>query len=276
MKKACVIGWPIKHSRSPLIHNYWLQQHDIEGVYERCEVAPEDLNAFLASLSDHGYAGCNVTVPHKEKVFEAVRVDDEFTRRLGAVNTVYYKNGELHGSNTDGIGFLQNLKDRNPHWQPASGPAVVLGAGGAARAVVAGLLAQGVPEVRITNRTLARAEALAELLGDNATPVAWEAREDCLEDCALLVNTTTLGMTGSPPLEVALGRLPLTATVYDIVYAPLETDLLSRARQRGNPAVDGLGMLLHQAVPGFALWFGVTPQVTDDLRALIVKDLEAT
>lgn len=275
MKKACVIGWPIKHSRSPLIHTYWLRRHGIEGAYEKCAVAPEELSAFLASLGDRGFAGCNVTVPHKEKVFEAVRVDDDFTLGLGAVNTVYYKDDELHGTNTDGFGFLQNLKDRNPHWQPSTGPAVVLGAGGAARAVVAGLLAEGVPEVRIANRTGARAETLAALMGDNAKPVAWDAREDCLEECSLLVNTTTLGMTGSAPLDLALDRLPETATVYDIVYAPLITELLKRARARGNPTVDGLGMLLHQAVPGFALWFGVTPRVTNDLRALIVRDLEA-
>jgi len=275
VKKVCVIGWPIKHSRSPLIHNYWLKLHRIEGSYERCAVTPDELSRFLASLADRGYVGCNVTVPHKEKVFEAVRVDDPFTRSLGAVNTVYYKDGELHGTNTDGIGFLQNLKSRSPLWRASSGPATILGAGGAARAVVATLLAEGVEEIRICNRTLERAETLVTMFGDRVRAIAWDRRTECLGECGVLVNTTTLGMTGAPPLDLALEQLPETATVYDIVYAPLMTDLLKRALTRSNPTVDGLGMLLHQAVPGFAQWFGVTPVVSDDLRALIVNDLEA-
>ena len=275
MKKACVIGWPIEHSRSPLIHNHWLDRYGIEGTYEKCAVAPEELERFLRAMPETGWAGCNVTVPHKEKVFGLVETDDPFTRRLGAVNTVYVRDGRLHGTNTDGIGFVRNLQVRAPRWQAAGGPAVVLGAGGAARAVVAALIDAGVPEVRIVNRTEERAKALAGMFGAAASARDWMQRADLLSDCTLLVNTTTLGMTGAPPLDLELARLAPDAVVYDIVYAPLETDLLSRARARGNPVVDGLGMLLHQAAPGFALWFGVEPEVTDELRALIVADLEA-
>ena len=275
MKKACVIGWPIEHSRSPLIHNHWLDRYGIEGAYEKCAVAPEELKQFLRTMPETGWAGCNVTVPHKEKVFGLVEIDDPFTRRLGAVNTVYVRDGRLHGTNTDGIGFVRNLQVRAPQWQAAGGPAVVLGAGGAARAVVAALIDAGVPEVRIVNRTEERARTLAGMFGAAASAHDWMQRADLLSDCTLLVNTTTLGMTGAPPLDLELARLAPDAVVYDIVYAPLETDLLSRARARGNPVVDGLGMLLHQAAPGFALWFGIEPEVTDELRALIVADLEA-
>ena len=274
MKKACVIGWPIKHSRSPLIHNHWLMRHGIEGVYEKVAVEPDELDRFLRAMPDAGWLGCNVTVPHKEKVFELVRSDDPFTQRLGAVNTVYIRGGQLHGTNTDGIGFMRNLQAAAPQWQPASGPVVVLGAGGAARAVVAALIDAGVPEVRIVNRTRDRAAALAELLGNGAKARDWTMRGDLLADCTLLVNTTTLGMAGAPPLDLELDRLAPEAVVYDIVYVPLETDLLARARARGNPTVDGLGMLLHQAAPAFALWFGFEPEVTDELRDLIVADLE--
>ena len=274
MKKACVIGWPIKHSRSPLIHNHWLDRYGIEGFYKKQAVAPEDLARFLTTMSEDGWLGCNVTVPHKESVFELVPSDDPFTRRLGAVNTVYLRDGMLHGTNTDGIGFIRNLQIGQPGWQASGGPAVVLGAGGAARAVVAALIDAGVPEVRIANRTGDRARALAEQFGAGAEAHDWANRADLLADCALLVNTTTLGMTGAPQLDLALDRLASDAVVYDIVYAPLETDLLARARERGNPVVDGLGMLLHQAAPAFALWFGVEPEVTEELRALIVADLE--
>lgn len=274
-KRACVIGWPIRHSRSPLIHNFWLRKYGIDGEYVRREVEPAALERFLGSMAEEGFTGCNVTLPHKEAVFRAVQVTDPFTRRLGAVNTVYFDDGSPCGLNTDGAGFLDNLKSASPDWRPQAGPAMVLGAGGAARAVITMLMADGVPEVRIANRTPERAQALAKLLRPNVSPVAWEEREQGLADCALLVNTTSLGMTGAPPLRLSLDCLPHSATVNDIVYAPLETDLLARARRRGNAVVDGLGMLLHQAVPGFALWFGVRPEVTPDLRALVVADLEA-
>ena len=276
MKKACVIGWPIKHSRSPLIHNHWLLRYGIEGLYEKVAVAPDELDRFLSTMSEAGWLGCNVTVPHKEKVFELVRADDPFTRRLGAVNTVYLRDGALHGTNTDGIGFIRNLQAGAPHWRAGSGPAVVLGAGGAARAVVAALIDAGVPTVRIVNRTRERATVLADLLGDGVEAHDWAQRGELLADCALLVNTTTLGMAGAPPLDLELDLLAADAVVNDIVYVPLETDLLTRARARGNQTVDGLGMLLHQAAPAFALWFGVEPDVTAELRDLIVADLEAS
>lgn len=275
MKNACVIGWPIKHSRSPLIHGFWLKKYGIEGTYTRQAVAPEDLNGFLDTMVSRGYCGCNVTVPHKEAVFARVEIADDLTGHLRAVNTVYAEDGRLMGTNTDGIGFLDNLKSGNPDWAASSGPAMVLGAGGAARAVVAALLADGAPEVRLANRTRDRADALAAHFGARVQAVSWDAREDRLGECALLVNTTSLGMTGSPPLQISLDRLPQTATVNDIVYAPLMTDLLDRAKRRGNPVVDGLGMLLHQAAPGFKLWFGVQPEVTQELRQLIVRDLES-
>ena len=275
MKKACVIGWPIEHSRSPLIHNYWLSTYGIDGSYEKRAVAPDELEGFLRTMPQSPWIGCNVTVPHKEQVFRLVEVDDPFTRRLGAVNTVYMRDDALHGTNTDGIGFIRNLESCAPQWRPSDGPAIVLGAGGAARAVVAALTDAGVTDVRIANRTHARAEALAEHLGPAASAHPWSSREDILRDAALLVNTTTLGMEGASPLELKLDHLPETAVVYDIVYAPLETDLLARAGARGNPVVDGLGMLLRQAAPGFALWFGVVPQVTAELRALVVADLGA-
>lgn len=273
MKRVCVIGWPIKHSRSPLIHNYWIKQLGIDGHYDRLAVAPEDLETFLSNMADTGLVGCNVTVPHKEAVFDLVHVDDGFTNRLGAVNTVFLKDGVLNGTNTDGIGFLQNLKDGNPNWRAQAGPATVLGAGGAARAVLAMLSDAGAPEIRVVNRTPERAEELAAQFAPHCVPVPWEDRCAALKDCALLVNTTSLGMTGAPSLELDLEQLPVTATVNDIVYAPLKTELLTRAEQRGNPVVDGLGMLLHQAVPGFALWFGKTPKVTSELRDLVVRDL---
>ena len=275
MKRACVIGWPIKHSRSPLIHGHWLKTYGIEGAYIREAVAPEGLGDFLDTLADRGFAGCNVTVPHKEAVFARVEVADSLTSHLQAVNTVYLEDGRLMGTNTDGIGFLNNLKAGSPAWTAGSGPAMVLGAGGAARAVIAALLADGVPEVRLANRTRERADALASHFGERIKVTAWEAREDRLAECALLVNTTSLGMSGMPALEISLDRLPVTASVNDIVYAPLMTDLLDRAAERGNPVVDGLGMLLHQAVPGFRLWFGVQPEVTNELRQLIVSDLDA-
>ena len=275
MKRACVIGWPIKHSRSPLIHNYWLARYGIEGSYERAAVPPQELAIFLKTMTDRGLVGCNVTVPHKEAVYRAVRVEDDFTNRLGAVNTVFFTDGVLCGTNTDGAGFMQNLEAGSPGWRAISGPAIVLGAGGAARAVVASLIDAGVPEIRIANRTAERSRNLADVFAPRARAAPWEQRGEALEDCGLLVNTTSLGMTGAPPLEIDLAALPAAATVNDIVYAPLKTDLLARAEARGNPVVDGLGMLLHQAAPGFALWFGTTPEVTDELRALIVRDLEA-
>ncbi|GAB4229060.1 MAG: shikimate dehydrogenase [Methyloligellaceae bacterium] len=273
--KACVIGWPVEHSRSPLIHGAWLKEYGINGVYTREAVPPEALPDFLASLEERGYAGCNVTVPHKEAVLELVGHADETARAIGAANTLWFEDGALCATNTDAAGFMAHLEASAPGWNAAGRPAAVLGAGGAARAVLKALADAGVSEIRLMNRTRARADALAEQFGPAVRVADWEARAQALEGCGLLVNTTALGMAGNAPLELSLAALPRDAVVYDIVYVPLETALLKQARARGNRCVDGLGMLLHQAVPGFEKWFGVRPQVTPQLRALVAADLEA-
>ena len=274
--KACVIGWPIEHSRSPLIHGFWLQRHGIDGAYEKVAVAPEDLKDFLATLEAKGYCGANVTVPHKEAALALADEADETARAIGAANTLWLENGRLMASNTDAYGFVAHLDDAALGWHDAGHPACVLGAGGATRAVLKGLIDRGVGDIRLTNRTRERAEALAREFGPAITVYDWDDRERALKDCGLLVNTTSLGMTGAPALELDLSGLRDDAIVADIVYAPLETELLAHARERGLKAVDGLGMLLHQAVPGFEKWFGVRPEVSEDLRNRIVADLEKT
>jgi shikimate dehydrogenase len=275
IRKVCVIGWPIAHSRSPLIHNYWIKLHGIEdAVYERLAVRPEDLNETLRSLGDWGFIGANVTVPHKEAVFAALMRHDAISARLKAVNTVVTTAQGLEGRNTDGYGFIANLKDRAKFWRADRGPAVLIGAGGAARAVAAALETDGAPEIRIVNRTRSRAVALAaDLKLKSARIFDWERLDEALAGANLLVNTTTLGMKGERDLDIDLAPLPAAALVTDIVYTPLETGLLKLARARGNPVVDGLGMLLHQAVPGFEAWFGVRPRVTPELRALVLADM---
>ena len=274
MKKACVIGWPIAHSRSPLIHNYWLKQIGIDGIYDRKPVEPSALKSFLERLEGDGYAGCNVTIPHKETVFQLVEPADENTRRLAAVNTVYFRENILLGTNTDGEGFLGNLLATKPRAELKGTKAVILGAGGAATAIIGALVASGVTEIAVANRSRERTEKLRHQFGDIIHPVGWEHREDILSDCNLLVNTTALGMIGQPPLDIDLARLPESAIVYDIVYSPLVTPLLIAARRRGNPVVDGLGMLLHQAVRGFELWFGKRPDVTVELHDLVARDID--
>lgn len=269
------MGWPVDHSLSPRVHGYWLKNYGIEGQYDRLPVSPEDFATRLRSLGADGFVGCNVTVPHKEAALACVDEAHPLAARIGAVNTVVVRDdGSLYGFNTDGFGFLENLIQGHRGFTPARGPAVVLGAGGAARAIVAALLEAGAPEVRLLNRTLERAEALAvDLAGigmGTLTVETWTARADALAGAALLVNTTTLGMRGKPALELDLSDLPGDAVVNDIVYAPLETALLARARARGNPVVDGLGMLLHQARPGFEAWFGLLPEVSEDLRAYVL------
>jgi shikimate dehydrogenase len=273
-RRACVIGWPIEHSRSPLIHGYWLQHHGIAGAYDKQAVTPDDFPQFLRALPSKGYAGANVTVPHKEAAFDLVDRADNAALSVGAVNTIWFEGGRMIGANTDVHGFLANLDSAAPGWDANPQNAAVLGAGGAARAVIKGLLDRGFAAIHLSNRTVARARELAERFGPHITCVEWDARAEMLADCAVLVNTTTLGMSGAPPLDIDLSALPSTATVNDIVYAPLETDLLARARQRGLRAVDGLGMLLHQAAPGFERWFGILPEVTPELRAHILADLQ--
>ena len=269
---AGVLGWPVSHSRSPRLHGFWLERLGIDGAYLPLPVAPENLEQVVRALPRMGFKGANVTVPHKEAVMGLVDHLEPLARRIGAVNTLVARDdGSLEGRNTDAHGFYENLRQGCPAWVPTAGPAVVIGAGGAARAVVAALTDAGVPEIRLANRSRDRAEALAADLGGPVNVVDWAERAESLEGCALLVNTTTLGMTGQSNLELNLSVLPPTALVNDVVYVPLETDLLARARARGNEVVDGLGMLLHQAVPGFEAWFGVRPQVTDELRAFVLS-----
>lgn len=278
IRKVCVIGWPIAHSRSPLIHNHWIKRHGVrDAVYERLAVPPDELNETLRNLNDWGFVGANVTVPHKEAVFAALLRHDAIAARLRAVNTIVTTAMGLEGRNTDGYGFIANLKDRARYWRADDGPAVMIGAGGAARAVAAALEAEGAPEIRIVNRTRDRAVALAaDLRLEAARIFEWAEMGEALIGANLLVNTTTLGMKGQKDLEIDLTPLPKAALVTDIVYTPLYTGLLKSARARGNPVADGLGMLLHQAVPGFEAWFGVRPQVTAELRALVLADMGIT
>lgn len=269
---AGVMGWPVSHSRSPRLHGYWLRTYGIDGAYIPLPVRPEQFTTALRALPLLGFAGANVTVPHKEAALKAVDRSDSSARRIGAVNTIVVApDGTLDGSNSDGFGFMENLRAGAPGWAPQAGPAVILGAGGAARAVAVALLDGGVPEIRIVNRTIERADRLSKEIGGPFRVYGWADRASALGDAALLVNTTTLGMSGQPALEVALDRLPTTAVVNDIVYSPLETMLLAAARARGNPVVDGLGMLLHQARPGFGAWFGVAPAVTPELRHFVLE-----
>ena len=273
---AGVMGCPVTHSLSPRLHGYWLQRYEIDGVYIPLPVRPEDFPKAMTAMSTLGFSGVNVTVPHKEAALAAVDVVSEEARRIGAVNTVVVgRDGELLGSNTDGFGFVENLKAGCRKWTAGDGPAVVLGAGGAARAVCAALIDGGAPEIRLINRTRSRAETLASDLEGPFTTIPWELRSEALVGAALLVNTTTLGMTGNAPLDLDLENLPRESVVTDIVYNPLETALLRQATDRGNPVVDGLGMLLHQARPGFAAWFDVEPEVTPELRAFVLDGLSA-
>lgn len=274
-KLAGVMGWPVAHSRSPRLHNYWLEEYGIDGAYLPLAVRPEGFDEALRALPRLGFNGANVTVPHKQAAFAGVDEADAFARRVGAVNTVVVDGGRLRGSNTDGYGFVESLKADIPGWRGRSGPAVVIGAGGAARAVLAALQDEGAPEIRVVNRTVERADAVAAELGAPLSAVPWAEREAALDGAALVVNATTLGMKGGPPLDLRLDALPIEAVVNDIVYVPLRTPLLAAAGLRGNRAVDGLGMLLHQARPGFAAWFGHAPEVTAELRAFVLEGLGA-
>ncbi len=273
---AAVIGWPVDHSISPTLHGYWLNHHGIDGAYVALAVRPEDLADAARLLPRIGFAGFNVTVPHKEAALALVDEADAEALRIGAVNTVIVEaDGRLRGKNTDGFGFLHGLRSGLPDWDPGRGAAVVIGAGGASRAVCAALIGAGVTELRLINRTLDRAEAVARDFGEAVACVPWRGRAEALEGAALVVNTTTQGMTGEPPLDLDLGALPAAAAVMDIVYAPLETPLLANARARGNRVIDGLGMILHQGRPGFAAWFGTEPEVTDALRRHVLERLDA-
>jgi shikimate dehydrogenase len=266
------MGWPVCHSRSPRLHGYWLRRYGIDGSYIPLPVHREDLAAALRALPKLGFVGVNVTVPHKEAALATVdRVSAE-ARRMGAVNTVVVAaDGTLEGRNTDGFGFIENLRSSVAGWRATAGPAAIVGAGGAARAVAAALIDAGVPGLRLINRTVERAERLAGDVGGPIQVYGWPERAAAMADAALLVNATTLGMTGQPPLELDLASLPTAAVVNDVVYSPLVTPLLAAAKARGNRVVDGLGMLLHQARPGFAAWFGIEPEVTPELRQFVLS-----
>jgi shikimate dehydrogenase len=270
-RAACLIGWPAAHSRSPLIHHYWLRTLEIEGGYNIEAVPPEGFAEFVLHLSTHGFVGANVTLPHKERALALSRPDAR-ARAVGAANTLWYDGGELRSTNTDVEGFINNLDACAPGWDSLE-EALVLGAGGSSRAVVFGLVERGIKRVHLANRTIDRARALADQFGANVHPVAWDVIEYLLPRAGLLVNTTSLGMHGQPALELDAGLLPSHAIVADLVYVPLETPLLAAARARGLRTADGLGMLLHQAVRGFELWFGRRPEVTPALRALVEADL---
>jgi shikimate dehydrogenase len=266
---AGITGWPVGHSRSPRLHGYWLDRHGIDGTYVPLPIEPANFTAAIRGLMAAGFAGLNVTIPHKLAAFAICDTVDDFGRRIGAINTLVFENGRISGRNTDVWGFLSNLRASGV--DPAAGPALILGAGGACRAIAAALLDLNV-RVTVANRTRSRAEALAEEL-PGLTVIDWDARDHALPDNALLINTTSLGMAGQPPLKIDLDRGARGLTVNDIVYVPLETPLLAAARARGIPCVEGLGMLLHQAVPGFKAWFGIEPTVDEALRRFVAADL---
>ena len=270
---ACLIGWPAAHSRSPIIHHYWLRTLGIEGGYSIEAVPPEGFGEFVLHLAAHGYRGANVTIPHKERALQ-LTTPDERARAVGAANTLWYDGDTLRSTNTDIEGFINNLDACAPGWDAAE-EALVLGAGGSSRAVVFGLLERGVKRVRLANRTLERARAVADQFKGDVVPTLWDDIPAAAAQAQLLVNTTSLGMKGQPPLEIDLAALPANAVVADLVYVPLETELLRAARARGLRTADGLGMLLHQAVRGFELWFGQRPTVTAELRALVEADIAA-
>ncbi|MBN8938222.1 MAG: shikimate dehydrogenase [Rhizobiales bacterium] len=276
MKRACIVGWPVRHSRSPMIHRYWLAEHGITGDYLQEGVAPADFETFLRSLADRGYVGCNVTLPHKEMAFALLDEIEPAAAALGAANTIWLDGGRLHGTNSDVGGFLASLDAEQPGWAGETGHCLVLGAGGAARGIVHGLLSRGVPRVTLANRSLAKAEAIAAEFGPRIRPAALSEIAAALPSVDLLVNTTALGMKGQPPLDLDLEGLKATAIVSDIVYVPLETALIVQAAARGHRTVGGLGMLLYQAVPGFSRWFGVTPQVTPALYELVAADVRGS
>ena len=271
---AGVMGWPVGHSRSPKIHNHWIEKYGLNGAYVLLPVAPGKLEAAIAGLPALGFRGCNITIPHKVDAMALVNEVDANAKRVGAMNTIVVQpDGTLKGFNNDGFGYIQSLLDAKPDWRADAGPVTVLGAGGAARAVVLALADRGAKEIRLINRTYEKAEALAQEFGGPVKAYAWSERHTALADVALLVNTTSQGMHGQAALELNLDALPDHALVSDVIYVPLETPLLAAARQRGNATVNGLGMLLNQARPAFHAWFGVMPEVTPELRRIIEATL---
>jgi shikimate dehydrogenase len=267
---AGVMGWPVLHSRSPALHNYWLAKHGLAGCYVPLAIKAEGLRAALRALPALGFSGCNLTIPHKEAALDIVDRLDPVARRIGAMNCVVVApDGSLEGQNHDAFGYIESVREAHPGWRADAGPIVVIGAGGGARAVLVGLSDRGAREIRLLNRTPARAKVLERELGGPIRALPWDDRHAALAGAAMLVNTTNQGMVGEPPLDLALDTLPTSALVSDIIYIPRETALLAAARRRGNPTVNGLGMLLHQARPAFRAWFGIMPEVTPELRAMI-------
>lgn len=261
------MGWPVAHSRSPVIHNHWIAEHGLKGAYVLLPVQPGQLTTALRALPVLGFAGCNLTIPHKVAALKIVDHIDPLAQRMGAINTIVVEpDGSLTGLNTDGFGYIHSLLEAQPDWRADAGPITVVGAGGAARAVIVALIEHGAQEIRLTNRSAAKAQDMAQEFGPRVHAVAWEDRHDALTGVALLVNTTNQGMHGEPALDLKLDHLPVQALVSDIIYVPMETPLLVAAKARGNTTVNGLGMLLHQARPAFAAWFGVLPEVTPTLR----------
>lgn len=262
--KAGVIGHPINHSKSPIIHGHWIDKYGLQGTYRPIDISPENLQVEISKLIREGYAGFNVTIPYKQSIFELCDYVDDVAKSIGAVNTVVVKNGMFHGTNTDAFGYIQNLKFHNIHLQKHK-PAIVLGAGGAARAIVYGLLEEGFDNILITNRTIEKSYDVLKIDEAKISVLPWENRSEILQGAGLVVNTTALGMTGKDPLDIDFSGLPIDCIVSDIVYAPLMTPFLSDGQKRGNPVVTGIGMLLHQARPAFEKWFGILPDVDDEL-----------
>ena len=271
---AGVMGWPVMHSRSPLLHNYWFRQHNLAGTYVPLGIRPEALAAALRALHPLGFAGCNLTLPHKQEAMKIVDEVDTVAKSIGAISCVVVRpDGSLAGTNNDCHGFVRSIRQEQPAWRADSGPSVVIGAGGGARAVCYGLMQAGATEIRLVNRAFARARKIADEFGGPLKVMPWEQRHEALDDAAMVVNTTSQGMVGQSPLDIRLDKLPTQALVVDIIYTPLETPFLAAARKRGNPTVNGLGMLLHQGSPAWQAWFGIEPAVTSELRAMMEKTI---
>jgi shikimate dehydrogenase len=271
---AGVMGWPIMHSRSPMLHNYWFGQHGLAGTYVPLAIRPEGLAAALRALHPLGFAGCNLTIPHKQEAMKIVDEVDALAKAIGAISCVVVRpDGSLFGTNNDCFGFINNLRQEQPGWRADAGPVAVIGAGGGSRAVCFGLAQEGAKEIRLVNRTLARAKGIAEAFGGPIKALPWEERHAALDGVALVVNATSCGMVGQPALDLGLDKLPQSALAADIIYIPLETPFLAAARQRGNRTVNGLGMLLNQGRPAWKAWFGIEPEVTPELRAMVEKTI---
>ena len=271
---AGVMGWPVMHSRSPMLHNYWFKQHGLAGTYVPLAIPPERLAGALRGLHPLGFAGCNVTIPHKQEAMKIIDEVDALAKAIGAVSCVVVRSdGSLAGTNNDCYGFIQSVKAEQPGWRADAGPVVVIGAGGGSRAVCYGLAREGAKEIRLVNRTLGRAREIAAQFGGPIKAVPWEQRNDALEGAAMVVNTTSMGMVGQPALDIRLDKLPTNALAADIVYIPLETPFLAAAQARGNRTMNGLGMLLNQGRPAWKAWFGIEPEVTAELRKMVEETI---